>query len=204
MEADYKEEKKKLMVSYAKQEIIDAVIKIIDQKGVKKLTMNEVARQVGIAKGTLYIYFDNKDDLLNSAIETSLEPLTMGVEEIIDSDLSPDEKLEKIVEFQLSFFEEHKNYFRVLIYEHQRSQDPKKRFIDNKHQHFIKRISQIIKDGIDEGLFCTYDPEMLAVMFSESLIGVILQKIVRKEGSSLNDAGETIIEVFFKGIKTNK
>lgn len=201
MQADYKKEKKKLMISYAKREIIDAVIKIIDRKGVKKLTMSEVAQQVGIAKGTLYIYFENKDDLLNSAIETSLEPLLMGIREIIDGDISPDKKLEKIVEFHLSFFEEHKNYFRVLIYEHQRSQDPKRRFTDNRHQLFLQKIGRIIKDGINEGLFKDYDPEMLAVMFSESLIGVTLQKIVRKEASSLKGAKEAITEVFFKGIK---
>ena len=199
MEADYKEEKKKLMISYAKREIIDAVIKIINRKGIKELTMNEVAKQAGIAKGTLYIYFENKNDLLESAIETSLEPLYMAIKEILNSDLSPDKKLENIVEFLLFFFEEHKKYFRVLIYEHQRSQDPKKRFIDNKHQHFLKRIANIIQDGIDEGLFKAYDPEMLAVMFSELLIGVTLQKIVRQEESSLNDAKQAIIDVFFKG-----
>src|SRR5699024_6915272 len=113
-------------------------------------TMSEVAKQVGIAKGTLYIYFENKDDLLESAIETSLEPLYMAINEIIEGESAPDDKLQKIVEFQLSFFEEHKNYFRVLTYEHQRSKDPKKRFVDNKYQHFLKRIANVIKNGIDE------------------------------------------------------
>lgn len=195
------------MISYAKREIIDAVIKIINQQGVRGLTMSKVASRVGIAKGTLYLYFDNKEDLIESAIQISLEPLVMAQEELIESDLSPDKKLERIVEVHLDFFEKHKSYFRVLIYEHQRSQEPKKRFpkkrfIDNKHQQLLKRIGKVIEEGIEKDLFRSYDPGMLAVMFIESLIGLTLQKIVQEEDEcNLKEAGRAFTDVIFNGIK---
>lgn len=202
MSTEYKKQKKELMVSYAKKQIMNAVVDIIDRHGIKKLTMSKVAKQAGIAKGTLYSYFDNKKDLIDSTIQNSLEPLTMAQEEIIEGDLTPDKKLEKIAAYHLDFFEEHKNYFRVLIYEHQRSQDPRKRFMDNKYQLFLKQVGAVIEEGIEKNIFKPLNPRLLAVSFSEMLVGVTVQYILREEGCDLKDARKTIIEVLFKGIKT--
>lgn len=200
MSSEFKEQKKQLLASYAQQQIMDAVVEIIDREGVKKLTMSKVAEQAGIAKGTLYRYFDNKDDLIDSTIQNSLEPLIMAQQEIIESDRSPDQKLKDIISFQLAFFEEHKHYFRVLTYEHQRSQDPKKRFIDNKYQQFLQRIAEVIQEGIEEELFKALNPQLLAVAFMETLIGVTMQLILKEEECDLKEARQTIIDILFTGI----
>ena len=47
------------------QQIYDAVLSLVREKGVAGITMSEVARQAGMATGTLYIYFKNKEELIN-------------------------------------------------------------------------------------------------------------------------------------------
>ena len=53
----------------AKNKIIQAAIKIFSQKGFHKSTMDEIAREVGVSKGTLYTYFKSKEEILKEIWE---------------------------------------------------------------------------------------------------------------------------------------
>ena len=56
-----------------KEDIINAAIKIFAQKGFYNAKVADVAREAGIADGTIYLYFKNKDDLLISLFESKME-----------------------------------------------------------------------------------------------------------------------------------
>ena len=58
-----------------KPQIIDAAIKVFAEKGFYNSKVADVARAAGIADGTIYLYFKNKDDLLISLFETKVEEL---------------------------------------------------------------------------------------------------------------------------------
>ena len=58
-----------------KSQIIDAAIKVFAQKGFYNSKVSDVAREAGIADGTIYLYFKNKDDLLISLFEIKVEEL---------------------------------------------------------------------------------------------------------------------------------
>ena len=59
---EYKEEAKKKI----RQKIIRAAIAVATRKGYQAMTLEDVAKEVGVTKGTLYLYFQNKEELLNS------------------------------------------------------------------------------------------------------------------------------------------
>ncbi|MBU2549744.1 MAG: TetR/AcrR family transcriptional regulator [Proteobacteria bacterium] len=84
-----------------KQSIYEAAVSVIKAHGLEGLRMDRVAQAAEVATGTLYIYFKDKEDLLNYVIENLVEPLLHSLIEIRDSRLTPLDKLEAY--FRLSF-----------------------------------------------------------------------------------------------------
>src|SRR5262249_25525066 len=79
------------------QRILDAARKRFRYYGVKKTTMQEIARDAGVAVGTLYLYFKNKDDLLIAGTEEYVTRHRRQAEAILASNVSAADKLRRYV-----------------------------------------------------------------------------------------------------------
>jgi AcrR family transcriptional regulator len=100
------------------REILDAAIELFHERGYAQTSIEDVARAVGILKGSLYYYIDSKEDLLLRILEDVHE----GVEAIIDrvaarSELSPLERLELYLREQVAFNAERIN--EIAVYHHE-------------------------------------------------------------------------------------
>src|SRR6266511_6129867 len=103
--------------SYKRQSIQEAVIRLICREGLKAVTMERVAQEVGIAKGTVYLHYRDKQELLDEVKSSAVAPLMKTVEDILRGDGAPVERLRAFVLAYLKYFDEHRDLFRVLIYE---------------------------------------------------------------------------------------
>ena len=65
--------------------IIAAAIQIISEKGVKKISLAEIAREAGLSKGTLYYYFPSKNDLIFDIADIHMEKITREIFALIDT-----------------------------------------------------------------------------------------------------------------------
>ena len=82
----------------AKREaILNAAKQRLRQYGIQKTTMQEIAKDVGIAVGTLYLYFKNKDDILIASVESYAQKHIADALEILNSQISPSEKLKAYI-----------------------------------------------------------------------------------------------------------
>src|SRR5437660_12844419 len=99
---------KSLWQSYKRQSIQEAVIRLMCREGLKSVTMERVAQEVGIAKGTVYLHYRDKQELLDSVKETALEPLRTKVDEIFRGDAAPERKLRAFALRYLSYFDENR------------------------------------------------------------------------------------------------
>jgi AcrR family transcriptional regulator len=79
------------------QAIIDAARDRFNYYGISKTTMQEIADDAGVAVGTLYLYFRNKDELIVACAEEFVEHHKRDAEAILAEDLAADEKLRKYV-----------------------------------------------------------------------------------------------------------
>jgi len=78
-----------------RQKIMNAASELFIQHGYRKTSMDDVAKRAGVAKGTVYLYFKNKSDLLMHAIAEEKMRFMSGIFEILKGDDPPQEKLRK-------------------------------------------------------------------------------------------------------------
>lgn len=95
--------------------IFDAAVAVFSEKGFARATVEEIARRAGIAKGTIYYNYRSKKALFLSLIEEGIEQLENVVKREMERKEDILGQLEALVSAQLGFFEEHRDYCKVLL-----------------------------------------------------------------------------------------
>ena len=78
--------------------ILEAAIKTFAENGFFQSTIAQIAKEAGVADGTIYLYFKNKDDLLISLFETKMEQILQRFNVILEKSISPPEKLMEFIQ----------------------------------------------------------------------------------------------------------
>ena len=95
--------------------IFESAIKIFSESGYRGATMDDIAANAGLAKGTLYYHFASKEEIFNFIVEEGLQILQNQVIEVQDMNIGPIEKLIKICRIQLTFLYGYTNFFKVVM-----------------------------------------------------------------------------------------
>ncbi len=164
--------KKALLDNMLKKDIVDTVMKLVH--GQEAVTMEEVAKECGVAKGTLYNYFKNRDDLLNHVHNSVITPILESNRDIFNGSHPPKESLMMFIDSVYRVHEEVCVYFRFM-YNIRTVEDE---YRDRFHM-VIDPLAKLLKDGIDKGIFIDVDPYILADMVFGTVIGPLKSMFYR-------------------------
>jgi TetR/AcrR family transcriptional regulator len=138
-----------------KESIIDAAQKVFFEKGLLLSTMDEIAETAELAKGTLYLYYHSKEDLYLAVMMRGLVVLKSMFEEVIKKHRSVVPTIVLLSHTYTLFFEQHKNYFRMLHFFntpqfHKQVSSEMMTTCDRFNQTLWSMITQIIDRGKKE------------------------------------------------------
>jgi TetR/AcrR family fatty acid metabolism transcriptional regulator len=136
-----------------KELIINAAIKVFAQKGFYTANVADVAREAGVADGTIYLYFKNKDDLLISLFETKMEEILQRFSSLVNATLAADEKIKQFIHLYFQMIEEDKDLAEVFQVELRQSSKFLKYYHNQKFIDFLGLIGDIIYEGQQNGKF---------------------------------------------------
>ncbi len=144
---------KQMAKNNKKELIINAAIKVFAQKGFYTANVADVARQAGVADGTIYLYFKNKDDLLISLFETKMEEILERFSSLVKNKQSAKEKLYQFIDLYFQMIEEDQNLAEVFQVELRQSNKFLKDYHNQKFIDFLNLIGDIIHQGQQENIF---------------------------------------------------
>jgi len=134
-------------ISDKKPQIIDAAIKVFAEKGFYNSKVADVARAAGIADGTIYLYFKNKDDLLISLFETKVEELLDTFKNALLAFKTAKDKLNEFIRLYFQLMEEQQDLAEVLQVELRQSSKFIKDYHPQKFFDFLNIIYDFNHDG---------------------------------------------------------
>jgi len=133
--------------------IINAATKVFAKKGFFHAKVSDIAKEAQVADGTIYLYFDNKDDILISLFE---EQMTVVLENMMEQ-LSQEEdvvrKIEKFALTHLKLIELNKNMAEIIQVELRQSTKFMKEYKNEKFLQYLNLIAEIIREGQVKGVF---------------------------------------------------
>lgn len=135
------------------QRILDAAVEVIAENGYFNSPVSAIAKRAGVADGTIYLYFKNKDDVLRTAIDSTFARFYTQLEKRFEAVSDPREQLEYIAEVHLSSHQANRSMAILMQTEMRQSA----RFIaEFSHHHLVKYIQivrEVIRRGQQEGIF---------------------------------------------------
>ncbi|GAB6139028.1 TetR/AcrR family transcriptional regulator [Halanaerobaculum tunisiense] len=183
-----------------KERIFTVAVERFSQKGSTSTTMNEIAKEAGVGKGTLYRYFDDKEGLISSLIETGFEELIEQVQQAVVDLTDPVEKLEEVIAIQLEFYNQNRSFSKFLTREIWGYKDKFEENIKKIRSNYTVIVEEIIQQGINNGDFKEVNAETAAT----SLIGMVnittLHWFMFKESFPVQEIKDDIINLYFEGV----
>lgn len=95
--------------------IKNAAAKVFREKGYKEATLEDIAKEINMLKGSLYYYIEKKEDLLYAVVETPLNEMTTNLKGIVASSDSPSNKLKKALKNHIAGFENYQSELFVWV-----------------------------------------------------------------------------------------
>lgn len=134
------------------QKIIQAAIKIFARNGFFNSRISEIAKEANVADGTIYLYFNNKYDILISLFEEEMEKIIADMREELAKEENPLKQLEVFAQVHLRIVEENRELAEVLQVEIRQSSKFMTEYRNKKFAEYVNIISSIIKKGQEQGL----------------------------------------------------
>ena len=139
-----------------RDKIIQVAARIFAEKGYHGTTLDEIAHELVITKPALYYHIKSKEDLLREIINSILEPLET-ISKVKYLDLSPREKLQKIITLMVIFGAERQDTTTILFQDISILPKRKRDAIRRREKEIERSVQEILREGMEKGDFVVDD-----------------------------------------------
>jgi len=194
-------EKKEIKKQKKREKIIDAAAELFSHKSYHEVMMEDVARLISVAKGTVYNYFTSKEELYFSIMQLRMEKLISSLKEKIESEENSLDSLRSFTTHLYMFMMKYQNFF--LIYQ--------KGSLNNDNilsddlaaleKQLVDIITGIVVRGKAESVFRSVDEKFAVSLILGSIYGAVQKGIENKTGDeNRKNEGEKVFEFVLHGL----
>jgi TetR/AcrR family fatty acid metabolism transcriptional regulator len=181
--------------------ILRAAVKVFARSGFFNSKVADVAREAGVADGTVYLYFKNKDDILVSIFNHVMEEaLSLGRERLAEVD-DPVEKLKQIVHAHLDRIGRDRDLAVVFQVELRSSTKFMEQFSSTKLSEYLDMIRGVIEEGKRQGVFrAGLNTTIAAKVLFGALDEMATNWVLSRKSYSLTSTADPVIDLLMNGI----
>ncbi|MGW8256796.1 MAG: TetR/AcrR family transcriptional regulator [Thermoguttaceae bacterium] len=191
--------RKEMLTAMMKEAIFEAAVSVLSKHGVTGMTMDRVAAEANLAKGSLYNYFHNKDDLIHFLYKRIVDPISQAIEEIVRADMCATEKLRKIFDTLYEHFVKRGGIYGLLV-KNEATRDivaPSKK---TGRSRAIKHFTAVLEQGIEEGAFRPLDPKLASRLLLGCANELFEMKSSKPHCLFARQYVDVLLQVFLSGI----
>ena len=188
------------------QRILDAAIEVIAEHGFFHSRVSEIADRAGVADGTIYLYFKNKDELLMAAIDSAFHKFIQRARTAVEQIPDPREKLRRMAFLHLDGLGSNRNLAIVFQTELRHSLKFLGQFSHNLMVEYFDLIKDVVREGQETGAFRDdISVTMTAHCFFGSLDEIVTTWILsehdRDRDYHLSSLTDSVVSILLKGLE---
>jgi len=185
--------------------ILDATDRLLARYGYKKMTIDDLAQEVGIGKGSVYLHFSSKEEIALSHIDRIIERLKKNLASIAEKPIPADERVKQmLVERVLFRFDSVQHYSQslndLLAYIRPSLLERRKQYFEEE----AKIFARVLNDGQTSGVFRmenSLDTARSMLTATNSLLPYSLSTDELRKRNDLKSRSLAIAELLLSGIK---
>ncbi len=183
--------------------LYDCSVQLFQEKGYDQVSVDEIVKKAGVAKGTFYIYFKKKSDIILEMLR-QYDDYYDRIMSALDDDLPVEKRLEEIVRGACRFTGDviGLDLIRVL-YTKQLSSGESRRGLLNEDRALFRILSGLVREGQQQGIYrAEYDAERVTMLILRGIRSVFFEWC--SSGGELNLTEECLwfLKVFRQGLRT--
>jgi AcrR family transcriptional regulator len=176
------ESKEALVEEFRRDSIVAAALRVIARKGAQAATMQQIADAAGIAKGTIYLYFDSREALIERAGDRAFGELLARLQSVLAEGGPLPERLRALFLALISFFDENREFLRVHMEVKYGEADAA---VDARHgrrskplyQQYLALLERFLARAMERGEAKRVDAGRLAAFLAEGMSAVLLKRL---------------------------
>lgn len=186
--------------------IINAATKVFAKKGFFSARISDIAKEAKVADGTIYLYFDNKIDILRSVFEEEFNSIIINTRALIEQENDPRKKMEIFITAHLATMKKNKNFAEVMHIELRQTNKTIKDYRNTRFNEYVDIIADIILHGQRQNLF---RKDILPNIAKRTIYGALdevsrVWNISLETNYSVEEASNQLIEMLLSGMLTTK
>ena len=192
-----------MRVSDKHNKIIQAAIKVFAHKGFFSARISDIAKEAKVADGTIYLYFNNKYDILISIFEEEIGKIIVEVKNLIDQEDDPRKMLEIFAIQHMQMIRDKRNLAEVLQMELRLSNKFMREYRNTKFIEYVDIVSKIIHKGQEMKIF---RDDVMPGVAKRAMFGALdetarLWILSPDNQYTIEEAAKQISDIFLYGIK---
>ncbi|MFV0435903.1 MAG: TetR/AcrR family transcriptional regulator [Desulfopila sp.] len=183
--------------------IITAATKVFAKKGFFTARISDIAKEARVADGTIYLYFNNKFDILISVFEEEIGKLVVQAKKALEKETDPLRMLEIFALRHLGAMKKNKNLAEVIQVELRQTNKTIRDYRNSTFTEYLDIVADIIRSGQRQQVFHQdINPELAKRIFFGSLDEVSrVWNISLETHYTVEDITNQILRIFFDGLK---
>jgi TetR/AcrR family fatty acid metabolism transcriptional regulator len=186
------------------QQIVEAAIRVFARNGYYNSRVSDIAREAGIASGTIYLYFKTKDEILVTLFRDRMAAFVTQLRREIAGEPDPVAKIRRLVGVHFAVLEQNPALAEVVQVELRQGH----KFFRGASAHevsaYFELIGSVLEEGVATGRFRVDLPVKVA---TKMLFGAMDQMatswVLGKRGYRLVDAADAVATIFLEGVTRN-
>ena len=175
-----------------KEAIIKGALKVFNNSGIEKTTMDEIAKESGFGKATLYYYFSSKEEVFIEIMNYGWIDLWKGIENDIISNLKPRQRFISIVKAIARIVTANKILYGFLFTAPNYIQEPETQSWKKYQNRLYSVLQSIIEEGVEKKEFLDINPSLLM----KAIGGLFHQLLINNEDELKDEDLELMLKNF--------
>ena len=186
-----------------KRKIFETSMKLFAKKGYDATSIEEITATVGVAKGTLYYHFSSKEEIFNFLVEEGMKLLKNSIDIKISKLDNTIDKLRAVVLIQIKIVVKYEDFMTIVlsqIWGH----EARNIMCKEKVVEYIKKVEDIVREGIEKGEIIKGDPEVIASGIFGLTCSSLIYKMKIKDEMDIAKLYKEFDNSLLRGFSTNK
>lgn len=188
-----------LVLEFRRDSILRAAREVVARRGIAGASMQAIADHASVAKGTLYLYFDDRTDLLEQATDRVFDELVARTRAELRPGRPLAEALRGLVRTTFEFFDRHRELLRVPLETQasERSACGRRRRL--RRARYLELVQTFLADALRRGETRGFEPAAVALFLADGMGAVVRQQLAERGRDAAEDH-EWIVELLLRGL----
>ena len=184
-----------------RERIIRAAIEVFARTGYFNSKVSEIAKEAGVADGTIYLYFLGKEDLLISIFREHMRAYLVAVGQVMGNERDPQERIRKVIRFHLESLGSDRALAIVFQVELRQSLKFMSLFSHQEVADYLNILRRTIEEGQQSGVFrATLQPQVTAKAVFGILDEMVTSWVLSEKDVRLADRAEPVCDFVLNGL----